>query len=125
MNDETSRFVDQEEVTVFVEDFEGNVFGINLEGSRRGLFNHDHVTGMNSGRGLPRNVVHQDVAGVDQLAGTRSGPILVQLGKASIESSTFQIFRDRERSSSGHAALRRLIHRWRPVPVMIRESEMS
>jgi hypothetical protein len=52
MNDETSRFIDQEEITVFVEDFEGNVFGFNLEGSRRGFFNHDHVTGVNSGRGL-------------------------------------------------------------------------
>jgi hypothetical protein len=65
------------------------------------------------------------MAVVDQLAGTGPGPILVQLGKASIEANTIQIFRDRERSKGGHAALRRPIHRWRPAPVMIRESEMS
>jgi len=98
---------------------------VGVAGPGRRLVDHQRVTGVDRRRGLARNGIHQDVAAIDQLAGTRSGPFGVKLRQAEVQSNAFKLFGNRELVPGRYAVLRRLIHTWSMTPMMIRASAMS
>ena len=66
MNDHPRRFVDGDQVVVFVDDLQGDVFADRRRWGRRGKCGGDDVSGFQAVGGAHRLVVDLDVASFDQ-----------------------------------------------------------
>jgi hypothetical protein len=79
-------FVDDGEVLVFVEDFEGDVFGDGVEwGGLRGAFDLDGFAAVEFVFGLGGVAVDADLAGFDEELDTSSGDVGESMGEVLVE----------------------------------------
>jgi hypothetical protein len=79
-------FVDDGEVLVFVEDFEGDVFGDGVEGGGlRGAFDFDGFAAVEFVFGLGGVAVYADLAGFDEKLDAGSGDVGEGVGEVLVE----------------------------------------
>jgi hypothetical protein len=67
MDDETSRFVDYDDIGIFVNDTKGNLLGYQFRRQRWRHYNTDDITRLRFDGGLGGPTVDSNVTGLDQL----------------------------------------------------------